>query len=208
MKSLALFTSVTLLLSGCVADRPRPNVYDDASIFGGEVSLDALPDARPGEIVLRYSGHSLRDMEEAGLLIPVQPEIARQKYYDGQGPAGVYHILFTPPYPSEEELLGIGDTHGEYFVRADTGLTATLLAVLLLHFYSENGNTISDKSNSPLLQIMDALSCVPRYPGIPEPMRIGLYFGDANPVNGARLYIDEQFCYVLGGGVWEGQTGT
>jgi len=168
--------TVFFFLLGCagVLHSTPPNTYDAVAIRGfGKASAEPLPAAGSGEVVLRYNRWSLRQLSET----------AAGKQY------------FTLSLAGEGGWLDDSLSPGVYHLKKGEKNSVLLMASALLAYRVEKGVTDFDSAkDDSLMGMVDALSCKKgRHPyGL-----IGLYWSED------KLYLEQDYCKVQGGGIWE-----
>ncbi len=182
---------ITLSLIACSArgtssvSSTYPDAYEAVSLFGlGTSSVTSLPKPEPGEVVINYGGWSLNQLRETkdGKRL-LDDSTKGEAWANATFPPGIYRLS------AEAQKKSI----------APVVILAT--AILSYELQIEQGRHSEDQD--PLKRMVDQRHCKNQK----AQDLIGLYWGDDWGKDGkshsTKLFIDKEYCHVLGGGIWE-----
>lgn len=192
MRILLRSLILCLLLTACTQPKtPTASVlqydyYDAIELLGmGNPATEHLPQNPIDEtVLLRYGGWSLNELAESSVgkqYLSFDPAYAREEWAKKTLPTGVYSLREMHPVP------------------------VVLMATALLAERVKHGRIDFDRrSESPFLKMVDINNCK----GVEKDTgRIGLYWGTDWGTDGKteteKIFLDKNYCSVLGGGVWE-----
>lgn len=162
-----------LSLTAC-AQQTNDNAFDAVALFQmGSNAVEALPLAQNDEEVVRYGGWSLNELMQSN---------ASQKY-----------VRFVQEDSMHEPWTNAKLAPGIYHIKKGQPVPVVILASILLANQMKNGDIDFDSDKSTLITMVDDTHCK----STPSETYVGLYWGEG------MLFIDKNYCSVLGGGIWE-----
>jgi hypothetical protein len=180
MRKLVLL-SIVFLLAGCTGEKKAEqqtvwtNTYDTVALLGfGDPK--PLPAPKPGQITIRYGGWSLKQLSET---------LAGKQYF----------AYFDESW-KDEDWSKATLPPGEYTYRKSESIPAVILASALLAYQVQKEHMAPHELKDDVLQLMadkynhcNAMISPSEY--------VGFYWTTL------KLYVDKEYCNILGGGVWE-----
>lgn len=182
MRKIVL-VAVTLFLTGCIASdtsRARTNTYDAVALLGfGPPTTAPLPQTASGMVSITYDGWSIKELLQTD--------------------AGKKYLQLLDPTDTQQLWTARSEPRGIYTFQKGSPVPVVILTTALLANRVQRGRemTEDDLKNDPLGQVADLNHCAKN--GESPAGYVGLYWGNG------KLFLDKNYCVVLGGGIWEGK---